>query len=134
MYLLIFYGPSLSSLLKTKHTEHNNRTHPFKQDHYWLYLYYICAAVLQMSVSLVNDHLALRSGQYCAHSEKLWQWHCGLVMSHESHRISHLQAVYNGGVEVWKGSDTETCLLPRCSDPTQGGFSPVILTPAQLQR
>lgn len=42
------------------------------------------------------------------------------------------QAVCSEGVEVWKGSDTETYLLLRCSVEILGWFFLVTLTPAQL--
>lgn len=79
------------------------------------------------------------SGHSSAHCDDLWLWHWVKAVSHKVHKHTHahtvcyLQAVCNGDVEVWKGSDTETCLLLRCSEETLGWFSPVTLTPAQLE-
>lgn len=47
---------------------------------------------------------------------------------------AYLQAACSGGVAAWTGSDRGTRLPPRCSESGRGEFSPVMLTPAQLQK
>ncbi len=113
----------------------------------WLYFRWYWAAVLKMSASSYR----VRVFAWLCREACQWAQHCPLrgplavalqPMSHEPHKYTHththtlcyLLAVCSGGVEVWKGSDMETCLQPRCSEATLGWFSPVTPTPAQLDK